>query len=317
MNTTLTVELRKRLERVISGAREASEAGARAALESLAVHLREPYGHMSTEERTLRRRLRAHGRQLGDRLNVRSGTQSIDRLVHECAYEHWHSMLFVRFLAENNLLIAPEWGDVQVSLKDCEELGKDEGLDTWAMATRFAHQMLPQVFRPAHPAFEVRFAREHRLKLEELIESLPTDVFVARDALGWVYQFWQSKKKDEINRSEVKIGAEELPAVTQLFTEPYMVAFLLDNTLGAWWAARRLSDDEMSGATGEVELRRKAAIPGVPLDYLRFVRHGDPNETRGNGQSVSEGHRNAGWTRVKTTESGRSLTLADSSDGSR
>ena len=42
-------------------------------------------------------------------------------------------------------------------------------------------------------------------------------MFSATDALGWVYQFWQSKKKDEINRSEVKIGADELPAVTQLF----------------------------------------------------------------------------------------------------
>ena len=132
----LAVELRKRLERAIADAREVAEAGARAALEALAVHVREPYEHLSSEERSLRRRrLRAHGRQLGDRLDPRSGLQSIDRLVHECAYEHWHGMLFARFLAENNLLIAAEWGDVSVSLKDCEDLGKDEGLDKWAMAT--------------------------------------------------------------------------------------------------------------------------------------------------------------------------------------
>ena len=73
----LGAELRKRLERTIAGAREVAEAGARAALEALAVHLREPYEHMSAEERSLRRRLRAHGRQLGDRLDRRSGTQSI------------------------------------------------------------------------------------------------------------------------------------------------------------------------------------------------------------------------------------------------
>ena len=63
-------------------------------------------------------------------------------------------------------------------------------------------------------------------------------MFTATDALGWVYQFWQTKKKDEVNRSEVKIGAEELPAVTQLFTEPYMVQFLLHNSLGSWWSSR-------------------------------------------------------------------------------
>ena len=218
-------------------------------------------------------------------------------------------MLFARFLAENNLLIASEWGDVSVSLKDCEELGKDEGLDKWAMAAHFAHQMLPQVFRPAHPAFEVRFAREHRLKLEALIESLPANIFVATDALGWVYQFWQSKKKDEVNRSEVKIGADELPAVTQLFTEPYMVAFLLDNTLGAWWAARRLSDDDLSGATGELELRRKAAIPGVPLEYLRFVRPGSPNEA---AEPQSVGADTGAGGGVTATESGESSPLAGS-----
>ena len=282
----------------------------RAALETLAVHLREPYGHMSSEERTLRRRLRAHGRQLGDRLNARSGTQSIDRLVHECAYEHWHSMLFARFLAENDLLIAPEWGDVAVTLKDCEDLGKDEGLDKWAMVARFAHQMLPQVFRPAHPAFEVQFAREHRVKLEGLVESLPAGIFVAMDGLGWVYQFWQSRKKDEVNRSEVKIGADELPAVTQLFTEPYMVAFLLDNTLGAWWAARRLTDDDLRVSSDEAELRRKAAIPRVPLDYLRFVRRGGTAEgTRRQSESAdinSDVH-------VRAGESDESLTPADSS----
>ena len=180
-------------------------------------------------------------------------------------------MLFARFLAENDLLIEPEVG-VSVTLDDCEVLGKEADLDKWTMAAHFAHEMLPQVFRPAHPAFEVRLAREHRLKLEALVENLPTDVFLAGDSLGWVYQFWQSRKKDEVNRSGSKIGADELPAVTQLFTEPYMVSFLLDNSLGAWWAARRLSESDLNVASSEAELRRRAAIPGVPLDFLRFVR---------------------------------------------
>jgi hypothetical protein len=234
---TLSPECRRQLERTVVQAREVAEAGARAALEALAVHHHEPYGHMDSDQRTLRRRLRAHARQLGDRLETRSGSQSMAHLVHECAYEHWHGMLFARFLAENHLLIEPQVG-VAITLAECEELAKEEGVDQWALAARFAHRMLPQVFRPDHPVLEVRFAREHCLKLEGLVESLPAEVFTATDALGWVYQFWQSKKKDEVNRSEVKIGADELPAVTQLFTEPYMVQFLLHNSLGAWWASR-------------------------------------------------------------------------------
>jgi hypothetical protein len=51
-----------------------------------------------------------------------------------------------------------------------------------------------------------------------------------------------------------------------------MVSFLLDNSLGAWWAARRLTDEDLQTATSEEELREKASIPGVPLEYLRFVQ---------------------------------------------
>ena len=215
--------------------------------------------------------LRAHGRQLGDRRHAGTGRQVIDHLVHECAYEHWHSMLFARFLAENDVLIEPNTG-VAVTLEECEELAQEEGMDRWMLASRYAHRMLPQVFRPDHPAFEVQLAREHRLKLEQLVEGLPVVVFHATDSLGWVYQFWQSRKRAEVNDSEQKIGAEQLPAVTQLFTEPYMVRFLLDNSLGAWWAARQLSASDLEPAASETELRRVAALPGMPLDYLRFVQ---------------------------------------------
>ena len=75
--------------------------------------------------------------------------------------------------------------------------------------------------------------------------------------------------------------ADELPAVTQLFTEPYMVSFLLDNTLGAWWASRRLRESDLREADTETALRRKAAIPGAPLDYLRFVRAEETGEQTG------------------------------------
>ena len=255
---TLSTELRRQLERRVVEARDVAEAGTRGALEALAVHHHEPYDHMSGEQRKLRNRLRAHARHLGDRVDARSGAHTIDHLVHECAYEHWHGMLFARFLAENHLLIEPEM-EMAISLAECEELAKEEGVDKWALAARFAHDMLPQVFRPDHPVFEVQLAREYRLKLEDLVEGLPADVFTATDALGWVYQFWQTRKKDEVNRSEVKIGADELPAVTQLFTEPYMVHFLLHNSLGAWWVTRH--PDKTSP---------------VNLTYLRQTEDGTP-----------------------------------------
>ena len=270
---TLASELRNKLERVIIEAREAAEAGARTALEAVAIHYHEPYPHMNPAQRSLRNHLRARARQLGDRQDS-TGRLALDHLVGECAYEHWHRMLFARFLAENNLLIEPQ-ENMAISLAESEELAKEDGVDVWVFASRCAQRMLPQIFRPDDPLLQVSFATEHMLKLEKLLASLPQAVFTASDALGWVYQFWQSKKKDEVNRSEVKIGADEIAAVTQLFTEPYMVAFLLHNTLGAWWAGKKLTAKDAAGAKGEDELRRKLALSGVGWEYLRFVRGAD------------------------------------------
>lgn len=265
--------LRSQLERAVKAARDTAETGARAALEQLGVGDPAPASHLSETDRELRRKLRAHGRQLGDALNG-GKIQTMDRLVEEVAYEHWHRMLFARFLAENDLLMYPDPDEpVAITLEECEDLAADEGAaNGWELAARYAARMLPQIFRLDSPVFQLTLPPEHQQALERQVAGLPLEVFTASDSLGWVYQFWQAKKKEQVNQSEVKIGARELPAVTQLFTEPYMVSFLLDNSLGAWWAARQLSESDLKHAESEDELRHKAAIPGVPLEYLRFVK---------------------------------------------
>jgi hypothetical protein len=285
----LEKSLRNQLERTVKEARDTAEQAARAALAQLGVGEPTVYPHLTETQRQLRRRLRVHGRQLGDSLNG-DKIQTMDRLIEEVAYEHWHRMLFARFLAENNLLMYPDPDDpVAVTLEECEDLAADEGAaNGWELAARFAARMLPQIFRLDSPVFQLVLPPEHQQKLERLVADLPPEVFTASDSLGWVYQFWQARKKDEVNASEVKIGARELPAVTQLFTEPYMVGFLLDNSLGAWWAARRLTAEDYEEVSTkytdetkkiEEELRKRASIPGVPLEYLRFVKKEDVHES--------------------------------------
>ncbi|KKN40959.1 hypothetical protein LCGC14_0727910, partial [marine sediment metagenome] len=138
----------------------------------------------------------------------------------------------------------------------------------WTLAAAYASRMLPQIFRPDDPLLQVTLAPEDKRTLERLVADLPTDVFTADDSLGWCYQFWQTKRKEEVNKSEVKIGADELPAVTQLFTEDYMVRFLLHNSLGAWWSGKQQS----SGST-EDQLRKTLSdtLEDYEFDYLRFV----------------------------------------------
>lgn len=269
--------LRGRLKRTIEEARDVAEDAARAVLEQLGVGEATPFPHLSDDDRMLRRKLRIHGRQLGDTRDAKTEVQEIGRLSEEVAYEHWHRMLFARFLAENNLLMYPDPdGAVPVTLQECEDLASEEGrANGWELAATFAARMLPQIFRLNSPVFQLVLPPEHQQTLERLVAALPLEVFTAADSLGWVYQFWQGKKKEEINASEAKIGARELPAVTQLFTEPYMVSFLLDNSLGAWWAGQRLTESDLQSAANEEELRKKAAIPGVPLEYLRFIKEED------------------------------------------
>ena len=269
---TLDKTLRSQLERDIKKARSIAETAARAALEQLGVGEATPFEYLSEDERALRRKLRAHGRQLGDQLHS-DKEQTLDLLIEEVAYEHWHRMLFARFLAENNLLMYPDPDEpVSITLEECDELAAEEGCNGWELAARFASHMLPQIFRPDSPVFQLILPPERQQQLEQLVAGLPQEIFRASDSLGWVYQYWQADNKERTNKSEVKIGARELPAVTQLFTEPYMVSFLLDNTLGAWWATKRLTEHDLCNAASEEDLRQKAAIPGVPLTYLRFVR---------------------------------------------
>jgi len=273
----LDKNLRKQLEKSIIKARNIAETGARSALERLSVAQAEPFKHMSPEERELRVWLRARGRQLGDILKGK--TQTIDHLVTELAYEYWHKMLFARFLAENNLLMHPE--GVPVSLAECDELAaelKEENLDGWTLASRYASQMLPQIFRPDDRLLQIPFAPEHKLEMEKLLNSLPDEVFTADDRLGWCYQFWQSERKEQVNRSGNKINADTLSAVTQLFTEHYMVEFLLHNTIGAWWAARlkgegKIPKDAWAKCQTENECRKLVSLPGYEFTYLRFIKN--------------------------------------------
>lgn len=273
--STVPTPLRKLLEGTITDARDIAERGAHKTLRALAVHEADPYPHMSDAQRELRKSLQAQARQLGNRESrTMPGMYETKHLAEKLAYDQWHRLLFARYLVENDLLIHPEH-QVPVSLEDCEDLAPTLGLkDAWAVAARFAAKELPEIFRADDPVGEVELAVEDRNPLIQLVIELPVEVFTASDSLGWCYQFWQAKEKKRINKSEKKISADELPAVTQLFTDDYMVDFLLDNTLGAWHAGKVLAvDGDLAERAGsEDELRDSISLPGCRWKYLRFKR---------------------------------------------
>lgn len=263
MKKSLSREHRRTLENTVAAARIDAEAGAEKALQALAVGAVALPTHLSPEQRALRVRLREHARQLGDPRGT-DKIQATDRLLVEVAYEHWHRMLFARFLAAAELLMHPD--GYPVTLADCKEDAATlvpPARSEWEVAGRYASAMLPNVFRTDSPALALELPLESQQALERRLAALPAEVFDADDSLGWSYQFWQAPRKEAVQRqmknAGTKVGADELPAVTQLFTEPYMVAFLLENALGAWWH------------------RAHAGKPlPVAMPYLRMAADGKP-----------------------------------------
>ena len=128
--------------------------------------------------------------------------------------------------------------------------GEDDG--RFAMLAQvFAEraQTLPMLFDPDSPSIALRpspAALKNSLAwlsgTQKVRSQEPaTDaVFAAPDALGWAYQYWNTEEKDRVfetvrTKKGAKIeGADIIPA-TQLYTEDYMVKFLVQNSLGASW----------------------------------------------------------------------------------
>jgi type II restriction/modification system DNA methylase subunit YeeA len=58
------------------------------------------------------------------------------------------------------------------------------------------------------------------------------------EVIGWLYQYYISERKDEVfeqAKKGKKIEAEDIPAVTQLFTPHWIVRYLVENSLGRLW----------------------------------------------------------------------------------
>ncbi|NTU83048.1 MAG: SAM-dependent DNA methyltransferase, partial [Chloroflexales bacterium] len=103
---------------------------------------------------------------------------------------------------------------------------------------------LPGLFDLDGPAVVLRPSSPALVRCIQIIGAVPAGftldeadaAFADPDALGWAYQFYQEAAKARVY---AKLGAggkaatrAEIAAATQLFTEPYMVQWLLQNSLG-------------------------------------------------------------------------------------
>ena len=74
--------------------------------------------------------------------------------------------------------------------------------------------------------------------LAKVRAALTPEICSDVEVIGWLYQFYISKKKSKIEegfKKNVKASAENIPAVTQLFTPHWIVKYLVQNSLGRLW----------------------------------------------------------------------------------
>ena len=85
------------------------------------------------------------------------------------------------------------------------------------------------------------------------------------EILGWMYQFYISAKKDEVNKTKQTITKDTLPAVTQLFTPDWIVRYMAENSVGRLWM-ESYPDSSLRG-----EMRYYVESPEQPEEVQRKI----------------------------------------------
>jgi hypothetical protein len=121
-------------------------------------------------------------------------------------------------------------------------------------------------------------------------EALAT-VWTDDTTLGWIYQYWNDPEREALDKklaASKKLENHEIASKTQMFTERYMVEWLLHNSLGQMWLAmcRKhgwTADVERAEAGGSLldrldarraAWRAKREAGEVPLDALMPIEPG-------------------------------------------
>lgn len=91
------------------------------------------------------------------------------------------------------------------------------------------------IYRLVHDIDEVDF----RINDEMYSENGKIKADGQVEIIGWMYQYYISKKHDEIiNIYKGTVKKADIPAATQLFTTDWVVRYMVDNSLGRYWIER-------------------------------------------------------------------------------
>jgi hypothetical protein len=179
-----------------------------------------------------------------------------DEVIERAAYTWINRLLALRAIEARGLIDEtlrnnPEYDGVSEALfilrsdAPARTAGTDGGW--WVViedACKKQMEALPGLFDLSDPTAALRPSTSALLRCVALVGTAPGGYTLAEadaafadpDAIGWAYQFYQEAAKARVY---AKLGSggkaasrAEIAAATQLFTEPYMVQWLLQNSLG-------------------------------------------------------------------------------------
>jgi hypothetical protein len=100
------------------------------------------------------------------------------------------------------------------------------------------------IFDPANPYAQVWPSFRTLRAVVDRLNELPEEAYRTDEFLGWVYQYFQTEEKEKVTAGESftqklkktkKYTGPDIATYTALYTERYMVDFLLQNSIGSYW----------------------------------------------------------------------------------
>ena len=109
-------------------------------------------------------------------------------------------------------------------------------------ACNYYHRAMPYLFERIEDYTELLMPDDllsDNSILADVRDAIGTDDCKDVEIIGWLYQYYISAKKDAVfealKKKKKKIGADDIPAATQLFTPHWIVRYLVENSLGRLW----------------------------------------------------------------------------------
>ncbi len=195
---------------------------------------------------------------------------TLERVIEEAAYTWFNRLIAVRYmeihdylpLTKNNLGLGirvlsssdnqfdPEILkyqnlinsklDINFNKNYYEKISHDNDKFKYVLdlITNKMKQVIPQVFGGVTDYVDVLLP-DNLLNEDSFIHSLIVDIpeiyFNNVEIIGWLYQYYNQTKKDEVISAKKTYKKHEIAYATQIFTPDWIVKYMVQNSLGKYW----------------------------------------------------------------------------------